>query len=285
MDFSKFKAAAAKAAGSMKKTVEKTAANLPDSVTSAVSEVQKNVESGAQKMKASGFSEKFSAGMQSLAEKGQKTIDTMKQKSQGTDKAAKSVLSNSAETSKGVSPQGALKAIYYLIAADGRTDAQEMEKFSEIGMEMDASFPAHKDTILSECAALIEKYSGTADYEDVLHDAFRDALKSESGKNEAAIPAKLLLWDLLVTAFSDADYSGKEQHLVRYASRVLDISPTVLQEMEFSVHSVKALDQEAANLRSSSRPYNEVQPEVERIENRKSNIVRSIHEMITDPCV
>lgn len=285
MDFSKFKAAAAKAADSMKKTVEKTAANLPDSVTNAVSDVQKNVESGAQKVKTSGFSERLSAGVQSLAEKGQKTIDTIKQKSKNTDEAAKSVLSSPTEIIKGVSPQGALKAIYYLIASDGRIDAQEMEKFSEIGMEMDAAFPAHKDTILSECAALIEKYSGTADYEDVLHDAFRDALKSKSGKNEAAIPEKLLLWDLLVTAFSDADYSGKEQHLVRYAARVLDISPTVLQEMEFSVHSVIALDQEAANLRSSSRPYNEVQPEVERIENRKSNIVRSIHELITDPCV
>lgn len=285
MDFSKFKAAAAKAAGNMKKTVEKTAANLPESVTNAVSEVQKNVESGAQKVKASGFPEKFSAGMQSLAEKGQKTFDTMKQKSKNTDKAAKSVLRDAFQVSKGVSPQGALKAVYFLIASDGQIDAQEMEKFSEIGMEMDAAFPSHKDAIIKECTSLTEKYAGTADYDDALHDAFRDALKSVNEKNETAIPEKLLLWDLLVTAFSDADYSGKEQHLVRYAARVLDISPVVLQEMEFSVHSVKALDQEAANLRSSSRPYNEVQPEVERIENRKSNIVRSIHELITDPCV
>lgn len=285
MNFSKLKAAAAKAADSMKKSVEKTTANLPDSITSAISEVQKNVGDGTQKLNSSELAEKFSANVQNLADKGQKTLSSMMQKSKDTDGAAKAALDSSKGKVSGVSPQGALKAIYFLIASDGRVDPSETEKFNEIGMEMDSEFPSHKDAILTECTSLTEKYAGTADYEDIVHDAFRDALKSEPGKDGSAVPDKLLLWDLLVTAWSDGDYSGGEEHLVRYAARVMGIDSAVLQEMEFSLKSIQALEQEESVLKTSNRLYNEVQPEVERIDNRKSNIVRSIHELITDPCI
>ena len=173
---------------------------------------------------------------------------------------------------KAVAPRSALKIFYYLMEADGKIAAEEEEKFGEIGKELDAEFDEHKDAVIGECKAQSEKMIVEEDYYDVLRDGVEDALSEDLLSITGYIPPKLLLWDLMVIAYSDGEYNETEQRLLKYIMRKLDIPKDVFLEMETDLLTIHDIEGEIAWIKTTDRPYLEIENQIKELEKRKNDI-------------
>ena len=67
---------------------------------------------------------------------------------------------------------------------------------------------------------------------------------------------------------------------MKYASRKLDINGTVFLEMENSMLTLMALAEEEAWIKTTDRPYTQVEKELKEIEERKATVMESVHNLI-----
>ena len=179
-----------------------------------------------------------------------------------------------------ISGKGAAKIIYYLMAADGEVFHDEEEKYYDICRELYKNFDSDKDDIKKECTHQLEKVIDTEDYYDVMIEGMAEAIADAQDKVKVGISPKLLLWDLLVIAYSDEQYSESERKLIKYVSRKLDISKSVFLEMENSMLTLMALEEEEAWIKGTDRPYIQIEKEVKEIEERKATVMESVQNLI-----
>ena len=181
---------------------------------------------------------------------------------------------------KAVSTQNAIKVIYYLMAADGEIFHSEEEKFDAIGTELDPGFSAHREQIIQDCRAQMEKIIDPEDYYDVLQDGVEQALSSSVQTEDTFITPKLLVWDLLTVAYSDEHYDDTERRLLKYITRKLGIDKAVFLEMESSILTLMDLEKELAWIKTTDRPYMTIETMVNEIADRKNVIFESVKDLI-----
>ncbi|MDO4415724.1 MAG: hypothetical protein Q4C20_11670 [Erysipelotrichaceae bacterium] len=197
------------------------------------------------------------------------------------DKAA-SAFAKKEEPNELLTPQAALKIIYYQMAADGRLDAKELEKFDEIGKDVDPEFDQHKDELLAVCDANISKETDSEYYIENLVDCIGEEVKNAQNSPEGIIHPKLLLWNLIVISETDEDYSEEEKRILRSVLRWLKIDKTVLMEMESTVQTLLAIEKEEEWLRHSDRPFAEVEKNINELAQRKSAIMQGVQALMLD---
>ncbi len=181
---------------------------------------------------------------------------------------------------KAVSTQNAIKVIYYLMAADGEIFHSEEEKFDAIGEELDPGFSEHREQIIQDCRAQMEKIIDPEDYYDVLQDGVEQALSSSVQTEDTFITPKLLVWDLLTVAYSDEHYDDTERRLLKYITRKLGIDKAVFLEMENSILTLMDLEKELAWIKTTDRPYMTIETMVNEIADRKNVIFESVKDLI-----
>ena len=174
----------------------------------------------------------------------------------------------------------AAKIMYYLMAADGEVYHDEEEKYNEICQELYPRFEADKDIIKKDCTAQLEKVIDTDDHYDVMIEGIIDAIAEMNVNVKAGIAPKMLLWDMFVVAYSDDSYSETEKKLIKYVSRKLNINKTVFLEMENSMLTLMALEEEEAWLKGSDRPYAQIESELKEVEDRKATVIESVNNLI-----
>lgn len=174
----------------------------------------------------------------------------------------------------------ASKLMYYLMAADGEVYHNEEEKYYEICTELYPRFEVEKDKIIKDCKEQVEKVIDTDDYYDVMTDGISEAIAEMNAKVKVGITPKMLLWDMFVVAYSDDKYSEPERKLIKYVSRKLNISKTVFLEMENSILTLNALEEEEAWLKSTDRPYAQIESALKEVEERKATIMESVNNLI-----
>ena len=176
--------------------------------------------------------------------------------------------------------RNALKVFYYLIAADGKILDEELRKFDEIGTALDPAFEAHKSEIIEECNEQLENTIDPEDYYDVLQDAVGEAIDSSSYDGGSFITPRLLLWNMLTIAYCDGDYAEQERRLLKCVVRKLNIDKAVFLEMENSILTVTELENELQWIKTTDRPYLQIEAMVNRINHRRDTIFESVMALI-----
>ena len=177
--------------------------------------------------------------------------------------------------------KSAMKAFYYLIAIDGKITTDELEKLDEVGNEVDPSgYAVYKEDLIAECQKVIEANTNAEEFSEILQESVDDAL-NETDITER-ISTRLVIWNMMVLAFSDAEFDEREKKLIRHIARVTEVDNSVLLEMEQILKAYRDILAELEWLEQSSRPYNEIRPHVEEIEQRKQILIRNATELIAD---
>ena len=261
-----------KSADDLKKTVSDAAENLPDSV--------KNINVGDS---AKDAANKGKSALGSLVSKGGAALGDKLDRTKKTDAAVKTALEKgtNAAGERIVSVKDSLKLIYCLMAADGSISPEEEEKFQEIGNSLDPDFEQWKDELTADLSMKEAVLPDEDEYFDFIHDYAAEILYKAEDTGEG-IGAKTLIWDLLVMAFSEGDYSANERRLVRFAAKALSIDPAIPLEMEQTLRTITALDKEEEWLKSMNRPYSVIEEQVNELKERRETIITGVHALIED---
>ena len=129
--------------------------------------------------------------------------------------------------------KAAIKAFYYLMAVDGTIAADEVACFDEIGNELDPiEFPKYRDEVIDEYEQQIKTIIDDEDYYEVILEGVDKALSAQIDTAENGVSVRLLVWNMLVIAFSNKNYSSFERKLIKHIVRVWNMDRTVFLEME-----------------------------------------------------
>ncbi len=177
--------------------------------------------------------------------------------------------------------KSAMAAFYYLMAIDEKVSADELAKFHEIGQELDPeAFPSYKDNLIVEC----EKYIQVAkddEYYDVVLECVDKALLGQDN-DTALIPSRLLVWNMLVVAFSNREYANAERRLIKHVVRLTETDESAFLQMEELLKAGMAIESELNWVKASDRPYSKVAPIVEELTHRLDHILLCAKELIDD---
>ena len=178
--------------------------------------------------------------------------------------------------------QGALKIIYFLMAADGEVVHEEKEEYELIGQELDPSFAEYREALIEKCHSVLQGASDKDEYFDIIHEQISDVIRTASVKAGSGIRGKLLLWDLYAIAYSDTNYSDEERRLIRSVCRALHIDSVVAQEMEQALRTMRAIENEEQWLKTTNRQYAIVEARINELADRKQAIMQGVQALIAD---
>ncbi len=203
-----------------------------------------------------------------------------KEKKATADESNKQEQKEVEPTIKAISTRNAIKIFYYLMAVDGEVYHSEEDKFDEIGAEIDPSFAEHKDSIVLECKAQLDKVIDADDYYDVVQDGVEEAILIPDTTADSFITPKLLIWDLLTIAYSDEQYDEKERKLIKYIVRKFNIDSTIFLEMENTLLTLIDLEKETKWIKTTNRPYLTIEAHVNELQDRRNCIFESVKDLI-----
>ena len=176
-----------------------------------------------------------------------------------------------------------LAVFYYLIAVDGAKTSAEMDTFYSIGKEMDSSL---LDTYINEIASAyqyqLQAMIDNEDFYDVILEGVDKALMEPVPEDEECICSRHLLWDLLVIAYADGVYSYEERRFIKHIVRICEIEKDIFLEMEQLMKANVAVSNELETMSRSDKPYTEIRPIIDELENRRNVIVTSAKTLIED---
>ena len=92
----------------------------------------------------------------------------------------------------------------------------------------------------------------------------------------------MLVWDMISVAYSDEDYSDVEKRLINHVARLLEVDKSILLEMDQYVGAADSIQRELDYLNNSQKPYAEIRPIVDEMENRKTAITEAVKALIAD---
>lgn len=219
--------------------------------------------------------------MREMAQKSSEALAKFRKESENTDISARAAL-ESIKPKLAVSTEDSLKIYYYFSAVDQQITQEEINKFIEIGHEIDPVFDEHRNQIIEFCDYELSKVIDEDDHYDTVHDCIGDCLRHSIETKANDINGKLLLWNLYVLSYSDGTSSKDEQRIIRYISKKMDIDKAVPLEMESTIKTLMAMEEEEVFLKNSNKKYTEVEVQLNELADRRNVIMQGIHALITD---
>ncbi len=255
---------------------------LFDKMKKTLEEGAENVKKATQNLSESVKDINISESVKELSKKGETAIQGLKDNSTEMIKNAREALSKKEEPNDLITNEDALKVFYFQMAADDTINVEEEQKFMEIGRDLDPDFESYKENLIQKCKESINRESDPDYYLDNITESIGEAIKHSQQTSAGTVHPKLLLWNLIAISVSDHEYLEVEKKMLRSVIRWLHIDRDVLLEMESTVQTLLALQEEEEWLRSSDRQYSEVEKHLNEISDRKVAIMRSIHALIMD---
>lgn len=148
------------------------------------------------------------------------------------------------------------------------------------GKEMDPDFEVHKEALIKECNAQMEKIIDVENFYDAIQDGIEEALSGKQVSNQGFVSPKLLLWDLLTIAYGDDEYGEEERKLLKYVVRKLNIAKDVFLEMESSILTIRDIEKEITWIKGTDRAYLVIEKQVKELEKRRDDIHLAIKALI-----
>lgn len=182
-----------------------------------------------------------------------------------------------------IEKKNAIRAFYYLMAADGEVDGEELKIFYEICKKIDGEdFDNYKGTLIEECMTQIATALTEEEAFDVIQEGLDAALMNGTREVSNGIPLRLLIWDMLAIAFSNDDYSELEHKLILHLVRTSKMDRSVFFEMEQLIKTAASVNKELAWITTTNKTYAEIRPIVEELEKRQKVIIESARVLIED---
>ena len=206
--------------------------------------------------------------------------DTAKQVQGAVHKKEKSPVTIKISELPGITFWNSVKVYCYLMAADGEINEKEEEKLTSIGRDLIAEFDKHKEELLKECKEHLSKAETSEEYEETIEDAIEDILLDYSNIKTPEVSPKQLLWNMLTIANSDEKYDEQEKKIVRFLTRKFNIDKAVLAEMESSMLTVLDIEKEIAWLKTTDKPYVEIETMINELKNRENAIAEGVYSLI-----
>ena len=204
------------------------------------------------------------------------------QKATGAVKSALTNEEHQSSFSDGyLSTHSALKIIYYLMAVDGGISPEEETLFREIGTALDKNFQFTSRVIEEDCVYQLEKANSSEDDRSMILEGVDNAIASSVPTEDSFITPKLLIWDLLTVSYSDEQYSEPERDLIKAIAQKLDIDEATLLELESSLQTLTAIDKETTWIKTTSKPYIEIEAIVNELADRKNAVTESVNDLLT----
>ena len=223
----------------------------------------------------------LSDSMQAVKEKSGNAIELLSRKAGETVTAISEAVQKVEIMNGCLTTKGALTLFYLLMAADHQIEESEILQFCEIGRELDTQFEVYQEELLLELKNLTKEFDEDEYFEDI-RDCVKDTIEGSFNVRGATIPAKLFLWDLQVISFSDNNRTEEEDDLIRYIAKHLKVDKSVVSEMEETVRTLIAMEQEKDWLKSTNRPYEAVEAELNGLSNRSNAILQGVHMLINE---
>jgi len=225
-------------------------------------------------------SEELKKSMKNLIDASADTFANMRKRAEENAKAVKEALRKSEEETNNLTIEDALRIIYFLMAVDGKISEEEQKKFIEVANEMDKDFYIYNDEFVDAMNQFINSID--EDYDHYINDYVAEAVRHSRNNVEAVIPAKVLIWNLLVIGFSDGECLDIEKKLIRYCAKQLDLDKSVILEFEGYVRTLMAIIKEEEWLKTSNRSYIEVEKELNELADRKLVIMQGVSALIME---
>jgi len=182
-----------------------------------------------------------------------------------------------------VSAKNTIALFYYLMSVDSNVTEVELQKLDDIGAQTDADrYSDYRDEIIEQCEIQKQSVIDEEDYYDVISEGVDKALNGDIDEDEDVIASRLLIWNLLIIAYSDEEYHPNERRLIKHIVRTSGIPSSVFLEMELLIKSAKEVENERKWLSISNRPYSEIAPIIEELDKRIAYIAESAKNLIDD---
>ncbi len=181
------------------------------------------------------------------------------------------------------SKRSAVEAFYYLMAADGVINTEEINRMDEIGQELDPeTYDVYRDDIVSAYSQQMGTMFDDEDLYDVIAEGVDKALARPVIEEDGCVFSRLLIWNMLVIALQDAVFHPNERRLIKHVARISGVEKSVYLEMEQLIHSSSAIDRQLEVLSGSDRPYSEIHPMVQELMHRREVICNEAKNIIED---
>ncbi len=180
-----------------------------------------------------------------------------------------------------IATRSAIKIIYLLLAIDGTIDTVEHGHYMSIGMSIDPmNFGNYSEDIEYELKRLI--INAGYDEFDLILGAVDEELSHEATDDDQGITPRLLVWNLIVSAYSNGVYEDTEKRLVDRVASELEVDASVVLEMEQMLKTIRSIQTEIEWIGMTDRPEEEIKSTVEELEKRQSVIAASAEYLIAD---
>lgn len=182
-----------------------------------------------------------------------------------------------------IQKKSAISVFYGLIYVDGEVGEDELQKLDELGNELDPeNYADYRDDIIAEEQAQHEKMIDDEDFYDVIAEHVHEALLETADDPTEGVPSRLLLWNMLTLAFTNGDYAAAQRRLIKHVARIAGIQTSVFLEMEQLMQTYVSVEKEREWLRTSQRPYTEIEPIVAEMDDRIQVLTTSVEALIGD---
>lgn len=179
--------------------------------------------------------------------------------------------------------KAAIKAFYYLMAVDEAITDDEIACFDEIGNELDpVEFPKYREEVIDECEQQIKTIIDAEDHYDVVLEGVDKALSAQTEDVDNGVSVRLVVWNMLVIAFINKNYSSFERRFIKHIVRVLNMDRSVFLEMEQIIKTHADITSELEWINQSTRPYSEIRPVVDELERRQKAVLTCATQLIED---
>lgn len=179
--------------------------------------------------------------------------------------------------------KSATKIFYYLMAVDGDVSSEELNCFDEIGHEIDPdSFAIFREVVITDCEKQLNSTIDEEDHYEVVLEGADRALAEQTDDLFSGVSIRLLVWDMLVIAFSNYHYAECERRLIKHIVRTMGVEHSVFLEMEQLMKTNVSVGKELSWIKTTNRSYAEVAPIVAELENRRAVIMTCAKALIED---
>ncbi len=182
-----------------------------------------------------------------------------------------------------ITPEKAVKIVYFLMAADGLVYSSEEEKYVDIARELYSVFDSKRSEIDEYCKLRISEANASNDYFSALVNALKQLLNEPIETGDGFIPSSLFLWNLFAIAYSDNSYSPEEEKIIKYVAAYMDVEKSVFLEFENAIKTIGKLDEEKSIITAFGEKQLSCDSFVkymDEIENRKRTILENVKGLI-----
>lgn len=199
----------------------------------------------------------------------------------GVDKiggAVSGALSKSANEEESAGLKGFISLLWCLASVDGVISEKERQTLGELARAFDEGYEAYAEELESDCLARIKANSDEFGWDNAMKIEAREIIASMGVTTR---DAKLLCWNLLALANSDG-VEQPELDFIRFIGKECGLDPAVFEEFKNYGDAVGEIEAACNALKSSNRPYAEIEPLINEFAERQRIILDAAQALIMD---